>query len=65
MDIEQEIFDDVQDALPEEFTRMSAEGISQRSRLLENDLRVLKDESTRLSLQQTTLKEKIKDNKVS
>mmetsp|Transcript_1574 Transcript_1574/g.4220 ORF Transcript_1574/g.4220 Transcript_1574/m.4220 type:complete len:427 (-) Transcript_1574:434-1714(-) len=63
MDVEREIFDDVEDALPEEFTHMSAEGISQRARLLDNELRVLRDESTRLSLEQNNMKEKIKENK--
>lgn len=64
MEIEKEIFDDVEDTLPEEFTHMSAEGIGQRARLLDNELRVLRDESTRLSLEQNNLKEKIKENKV-
>lgn len=64
MEIEKEIFDDVEDALPEEFAHMSAEGVSQRARLIENELRVLRDESTRLSLEQNNLKEKIKENKV-
>jgi 26S proteasome regulatory subunit T5 len=64
MDIEREIFDDVEDSLPEEFAQMSAEGISQRARLLDNELRVLKDESSRMTLEQGSLKEKIKENKV-
>lgn len=42
---------------------MSAEAIQQRVRLLDNELRVLKDESTRLTLEQDGLKEKIKENK--
>eukprot|EP00195_Chlamydomonas_chlamydogama_P011047 CAMPEP_0202890256 /NCGR_PEP_ID=MMETSP1392-20130828/725_1 /ASSEMBLY_ACC=CAM_ASM_000868 /TAXON_ID=225041 /ORGANISM="Chlamydomonas chlamydogama, Strain SAG 11-48b" /LENGTH=426 /DNA_ID=CAMNT_0049573793 /DNA_START=163 /DNA_END=1443 /DNA_ORIENTATION=+ len=63
MEIEKEIFDDVEDALPEEFNTMSAEAINQRARLLDNEIRVLKDESTRLSLEQSGLKEKIKENK--
>ncbi|PNH08161.1 26S protease regulatory subunit 6A A [Tetrabaena socialis] len=63
--IDKEIFDDgdAEDALPEEFTYMSSEAIQQRVRLLDNELRVLKDESTRLTLEQDTLKEKIKENK--
>ncbi len=63
-DLVKEIFDDAEDALPDEFSHMQAEGINQRARLLENELRVLKDESTRLSLEQGGLKEKIKENKV-
>ncbi|PNW77497.1 hypothetical protein CHLRE_10g439150v5 [Chlamydomonas reinhardtii] len=62
--IDKEIFDDsTEDALPEEFSYMSAEAIQQRVRLLDNELRVLKDESTRLTLEQDGLKEKIKENK--
>lgn len=63
MEIEKEIFADVEDALPEEFAHLSVEGIGQRARLLENELRVLRDETTRLGLEQTNLKEKIKENK--
>jgi 26S proteasome regulatory subunit T5 len=62
--IDKQIFDDeTEEALPDEFTYMSAEAIQQRVRLLDNELRVLKDESTRLTLEQDTLKEKIKENK--
>ncbi len=66
MDIEKEIFGAeaaVDDALPAEFETMTAEGISQRARLLENELRVLRDESTRLTLETNNLKERIKENK--
>lgn len=62
MDIEKEVFDDAEDALPEEFQHMSVDAINQRARLLENEIRVLKDESTRLGLDQNGLKEKIKEN---
>ncbi|GFR42422.1 hypothetical protein Agub_g3326 [Astrephomene gubernaculifera] len=62
--IDKQIFDDdTEEALPEEFSYMSAEAIQQRCRLLDNELRVLKDESTRLTLEQDNLKEKIKENK--
>lgn len=62
--IDKQIFDDdTEDALPEEFTYMSSDAIQQRVRLLDNELRVLKEESTRLTLEQDTLKEKIKENK--
>lgn len=63
MDIEKEVFEDAEDALPKEFEHMSVESINQRARLLENEIRVLKDESTRLSLDQNGLREKIKENK--
>lgn len=42
---------------------MSADDLKRRSRLLDNEIRVLKDESTRLNLEQNGLKEKIKENK--
>ena len=63
MDLEKEIFDDVEEALPDEFANMSADDISRRARLLENEIRVLKGEATRLTLDQGGMKEKIKENK--
>jgi len=57
-----DIFDD-DTALPPEFESMPAESIAQRARLLDNEIRVLKDESTRLNLDQSAFKEKIKENK--
>jgi 26S proteasome regulatory subunit T5 len=54
---------DAEDALPEEFNHMSADAIGQRARLLDNEIRVLKDESQRLALDQGGYKEKIKENK--
>ncbi|CAK0746324.1 26S proteasome regulatory subunit 6A A [Coccomyxa viridis] len=63
MDVYDSIFEDGGDALPEEFKTMSAEDILRRTRLLDNEIRVLKDDSTRLSLEHSGLKEKIKDNK--
>ena len=61
MDLEQQIFQDAED-VPSEFLSLSAEDIKTRTRLLDNEIRVLKDESTRLSLEQSGLKERIKDN---
>ncbi|WZN61117.1 regulatory subunit P45 of 26S proteasome [Chloropicon roscoffensis] len=61
-DLEKEIFDDVEE-VDEEILRMTADEISRRTRLLENEIRVLKDESTRLSLDLSSTKEKVKDNK--
>ncbi|CAL5219118.1 g892 [Coccomyxa viridis] len=63
MDVYSSIFEDGGDALPEELKTMTAEDILRRTRLLDNDIRVLKDDSTRLSLEHSGLKEKIKDNK--
>ncbi len=63
MDLEKEIFDDAEEALPDEFQGMTADDILRRNRLLENDIRVLKDESQRLTLDQQSMKEKVKENK--
>lgn len=63
MDLEKEIFDDTEEALPDEFQGMTADDILRRNRLLENEIRVLKDESQRLTLDQQTMKEKVKENK--
>lgn len=63
MDIEQQIFDDAEEQLPEEFSSMSADDILRRVRLLDNEIRVLKDESSRLGLEESGLKDKVKENK--
>lgn len=63
MDLEKEIFDDAEEALPDEFQGMTADDILRRNRLLDNEIRVLKDESQRLTLDQQSMKEKIKENK--
>lgn len=63
MDIEKEIFKDAEDALPDEFNHMSADAINQRCRLLDNELKVLNDDSKRLGLQKSEMEAKIKDNK--
>merc|ERR1711933_452124 len=55
MDLQKEIFDSVEEG-DEEILRMTADEISRRTR-------VLKDESTRLSLDLPSTKEKVKDNK--
>ena len=62
LDLENEIFQSVEE-VDEEILRMTADEISRRTRLLENEIRVLKDESTRLSLDLPSTKEKVKDNK--
>ena len=63
MDLEKEIFDDAEEALPDEFQHMTADDILRRNRLLDNEIRVLKDESQRLTLDQQSMKEKVKENK--
>lgn len=62
MDLDKQIFEDGE-TIPEEFLGLSADAISQRARLLDNENRVLKDESQRLALEQSGLKEKIKENR--
>jgi ATP-dependent 26S proteasome regulatory subunit len=63
MDIEKEVFEGEEDVLPKEFEHMSADSVAQRARLLENEIRVLKDEATRLQLDQNSMREKVKENK--
>lgn len=61
MDLEAEIFQDEPD-IPDEFKKLSAEDLRTRTKLLDNEIRVLRDESTRLSLEASGLKERIKEN---
>lgn len=61
MDLEKEIFEANED-IPDEFRNLNADDLKTRTRLLDNEIRVLKDDSTRLSLEHSGLKERIKDN---
>lgn len=61
MDLEQEIFQDEPD-IPDEFRNLNADDLRTRSKLLDNEIRVLRDESTRLSLEASGMKERIKEN---
>lgn len=61
MDLEAEIFQDAPD-IPDEFKKLSAEDLRTRTKLLDNEIRVLRDESTRLSLEASGMKERIKEN---
>lgn len=49
-------------ALPDEILNASAEEITTRARLLENDIKVMRSEHVRLLHEQNAMKEKIKDN---
>lgn len=61
MDLEAAVFgDDAGDDLPPEFASMTADEIGRRTRLLANEVRVLKDEATRLGLEQANLNEKVR-----
>ena len=63
MDLEKEIFDEADDAVPAEFASMSADDITRRNRLLDNEIRVLKDESQRLQLDLQSMNDKVKENR--
>jgi hypothetical protein len=47
------------DGLPAEFASMGPDDIARRARLLDNEVRVLRDEATRLNLEQANLTEKV------
>ena len=51
-----------EEVLDEDILHSSTREIQMRKRLLENDLRIMKSEYQRLSHEQSTMKEKIKDN---
>lgn len=55
-------FDEGESQLLEELGRMSADDVTRRTRLLDNEIRVLKDESTRLTLELNGNRDKIKEN---
>ncbi|KAG6816039.1 26S proteasome regulatory subunit 6A-B [Tephrocybe sp. NHM501043] len=48
--------------LPEEILSLTTDEILTRVRLLENDIKVMRSETTRLQHEQSTMKEKIRDN---
>jgi 26S proteasome regulatory subunit T5 len=54
--------DDLEDIFDEEILRSSTRDIINRRKLLENDMRIMKSEFQRLTHEQNTMKEKIKDN---
>jgi len=62
MDIDAGVWDDADDVLGAELANMTAEEIGRRTRLIENEARVLKDEVKRLTLDANHHKERIKDN---
>lgn len=51
-----------EDSIDEEILHSSAQDISMRRRLLENDLRIMKSEHQRLTHEKAAMNEKIKDN---
>jgi 26S proteasome regulatory subunit T5 len=48
--------------LPEEILNATPDELATRTRLLENDIKIMRSEHLRLMHEQTTMKEKIKDN---
>jgi 26S proteasome regulatory subunit T5 len=50
------------DLIDDEILRSSTRDIVKRRRMLENELRIMKSEFQRLNHEQTTMKEKVKDN---
>jgi len=54
--------DEVDKLLDEELLGASTEDIKKRRRLLENELRIMKSEFQRLTHEQNTMREKVKDN---
>ncbi|KAL8641260.1 MAG: hypothetical protein Q9228_001916, partial [Teloschistes exilis] len=54
--------DKEEDNIDAEILHSSTRDINMRRRLLENDMRIMKSEFQRLSHEQGTMKEKIKDN---
>lgn len=48
--------------LPEEILRATTDEVQTRTRLLENDIKIMRSEQMRLMHEQSTMKEKIKDN---
>eukprot|EP00245_Coleochaete_scutata_P004464 TRINITY_DN17101_c0_g1_i1.p1 TRINITY_DN17101_c0_g1~~TRINITY_DN17101_c0_g1_i1.p1 ORF type:complete len:431 (+),score=102.61 TRINITY_DN17101_c0_g1_i1:141-1433(+) len=59
---EADIFDD-DDGLGDEIARSSTDDIVRRTRLLDNEIRVLKDETQRMTLELDGTREKIKENR--
>ena len=61
-DIEAAVFEETSD-LPEEFEHMSAADIERRTRLLDNEVRVPREETQRLTGEINTLRDRIRENK--
>lgn len=48
--------------LPDDILRSGAEDITRRARLIENEMKMLKNEAVRLTHEQAAFKERIKEN---
>lgn len=62
METEEEKAKPQEPELPEEILKATTEEIQTRTRLLENDVKIMRSEQMRLMHEQTMMKEKIKDN---
>lgn len=51
-----------EEPLPDEILNASVDEVQARTRLLENDIKVMRSENMRLMHEQTMMREKIKDN---
>lgn len=51
-----------EETLPDEILKASADEVQTRTRLLENDIKIMRSEQMRLMHEHSTMKEKIKDN---
>ena len=51
-----------EEPLPDEIVNASVDEVQARTRLLENDIKVMRSENMRLMHEQTMMREKIKDN---
>jgi len=58
-----EIWDDAPEDLGEDILKLPNEDIVSRTRLLENEIKILKSEIMRISHEHQSQKEKIKENK--
>jgi len=64
MDVQPEqIVEENWDDIPSDIMECSTEDIMTRVRLIENDIKVMRSETLRLQHEQTTMQEKIRDNK--
>lgn len=53
---------DVDIQMPEDILRSGADDVLRRARLIENEMKLLKNESVRLTHEQAAFKERIKEN---
>jgi len=62
-ELESEIFGGQQDAFELEVAGMSSDELRQRIRLLDNEIRIMRSDMSRIKHETNTQKEHIKDNK--